>query len=85
MLKTLCQCSFRAGLNCQPISVSIHKVWTNQKLEVLALALSKSVRIASFLKSTVVIDKRNRLPIFHKLLAHNISINSANNQLLFIC
>ena len=49
-LKTLCQCSSWAGFNYQPISVSIHKVWTNQKLEIPALALSKSDRIASFIK-----------------------------------
>ena len=45
--KTLCQCSSRAGYNYQPISVSIHKVWTNQKPGILALALSKSDRGAS--------------------------------------
>ena len=48
-LKTLCQCSSWAGFNYQPISVSIHKVWTNHKAEILALALSKSDRGASIL------------------------------------
>ena len=47
-LKTLCQGSSRAGYNYQPISVSIHKVWTNKKPENLALSLAKSDSLASF-------------------------------------
>ena len=34
----------------RPISVCIHKVWTNQKLENLALSLAKSDHLASFSK-----------------------------------
>ena len=48
-LKTLCQGLSRAGLNHQPISVSIYKVWTNQKSDILALSLSKSDSLASFI------------------------------------
>ena len=47
-LKALCQCSSRAGLIQQPISESIHKVWTNQKADFLTLALTKSDSLASF-------------------------------------
>ena len=47
-LQTLCQWSSRAGYNYQPISESIHKVWTNQKADFLKLALTKSDSLASF-------------------------------------
>ena len=38
------------GYNYQPISLSIHKVWTNQKPENLALSLANSDRLASFIR-----------------------------------
>ena len=47
-LKTLCPGLSRAGLNHQPISVSIYKVWTNQKSDIPALSFSKSDSLASF-------------------------------------
>ena len=38
-IKTLCQGLSRAGLNHQTISECIHKVWTNQKSDILGLSL----------------------------------------------
>ena len=48
-LKTLRKALSRAGLNNQPIIVRIHKLWTNQKSDILALSLSKSDSLASFI------------------------------------
>ena len=47
----------------QAISVSIHKVWTNQNPENLALSLAKSDRLASFSKIKKQTKNKNSLII----------------------
>ena len=85
-LKTLCQCSSWAGFNYQPITVSIHKLGTNHKAEILALALTKSDRGASFTLIFVILQKKKKwYPLEQSTMPGFESAHQRRSSLFYVC